>query len=219
MKIIDLVPSLPVHPTKKIKTRSLKQVTKIIIHTTDGDMTPSQLAKYDIGPNHIDKTGCPSVTYHYYIDKAGEVSRTAPWQWITWHAGGYNTESVAVVLNYKTDPAFESGKAKEVDTKFLPTGFQMVSLVETLLQLCQELKVSPTEVKGHRELFGTGFILVKGHKALRKTCPGRGIDLDQLRRELYFKLQIVMKEEGFYAGKLDGDWGPASKKAWAAFIQ
>jgi len=52
----DISSSLPVHATKKPK-KQLK-IKKIVVHMTDGVVTPQGLAKYDIGPNHISKTGC-----------------------------------------------------------------------------------------------------------------------------------------------------------------
>ena len=68
VKPVDLVGSLPRHPTKRYSLRCLADITKIVVHTTNWDCTPDQLAKYDITPlftvkgkrvyNHISRTGC-----------------------------------------------------------------------------------------------------------------------------------------------------------------
>lgn len=214
MDIKDLVPVLPTHPKKKPKVRKLSDIKKIVVHTTDWDIQPLELAKYDLGPNHIDSTGCPSITYHYYIGKSGEVCRTADEAWVTWHAAMHNGNSVAICLAYKTDPVFESGKSKIPAPGKVPTPEMTKSLLSLLAHLCKKLKVSPLEIWGHRELSGTGFILVKGHKQLRKTCPGMSIDLDALRNAVVIQLQQEMKDKGLYAGKVDGDWGPKSQAAF-----
>jgi N-acetyl-anhydromuramyl-L-alanine amidase AmpD len=218
MIIQDLVSQLPTNPKKKPKTRKLSSIKKLILHTTDWDIAPLELAKYDIGPNHIDSTGCPSITYHYLIGKDGTVFRTAPEETITWHAGGYNTESIAVSLIYKTDPAFESGKGKFNPDK-VPTEAMMESLVELLVELCKKFKVDPLQIFGHRELFGTGFVLLKGHKALRKTCPGMAVDLDEVRENVVLELQEQMKARNIYRDLIDGDWGKKSQAAFKEFTE
>lgn len=218
MEIKDLVPVLPIHLKKKPKKRDLASIKKIVVHTTDWNIQPLELAKYDIGPNHIDSTGCPSITYHYYIGKSGEVFRTADEKWITWHAAMHNSNSLAICLAYKTDPLFESGKTKVPSPDKVPTPEMFESLIELLAHLCKQLKVDPREIWGHRELLGTGFILAKGHKQLRKTCPGMSIDLDDLRNEVAAKLQYEMKTLGFYLGRVDGIWGPKSQLAFEQFL-
>lgn len=207
MKITDLTNTLPIHKTKTPKIRSLNKIKRLIVHTSDWNITPDALAKYDIGPNHISSTGCPSITYHYTIDKAGEVSRTAPEGWVLWHAGLHNSDTIAVALLYKTDPDFESGKKVSTDDKFLPTAEQEAKLIDLIVHLCKKFKIAPSNVLGHRELIGTGFVLVKGHKKLRKTCPGRGVNLDLLRRRVTLGLQVEL------GVKADGIWGPVSQAA------
>jgi N-acetyl-anhydromuramyl-L-alanine amidase AmpD len=218
MDITNLVPTLPTHPKKKPKVRKLSDIKKIVVHTTDWNIQPLELAKYDIGPNHIDSTGCPTITYHYYIGQSGETFRTADETWVTWHAALHNSNSIAVCLAYKTDPAFESGKTKIPEAGKIPSKEMMQSLYSLLVHLCKTLKISPLEIWGHRELFGTGFILIKGHKQLKKTCPGMSIDLDSLRNMTVITLQTEMKNKGLYTGQIDGSWGPKSQLAFIRLV-
>jgi N-acetylmuramoyl-L-alanine amidase len=216
MQVKDLVLELPLNLKKKPKKRPLSAIKKIVVHCTDWEITPQELAKYDIEPNHISSTGCPSISYHYLVEPDGTVERTAPEEWVTWHAGNYNDESIAVSLVYKTDPLFEQGKKKVPAADRIPTAEMMDSLKKLLPNLCLQFGISPLNVVGHRELEGTGWVWVKEHKALRKSCPGMWVNLDQLRRDVASSLQTTMKAGGFYAGKVDGLWGPLSEKAFVA---
>ena len=71
----------------------------------------------------------------------------------------------------------------------------------------------PDSVVGHRELKGTGWVLFKGSKKLRKTCPGIHVDLDLLRTNVSKYMQIVLGINDFYHGSIDGIFGPNSNKA------
>ena len=216
MQIKDLVPELPVHPTKKPVKRALTSIKKIVVHTTDWVVTPQELATYDINPNHISSTGCPGITYHYLIERNGQVDRTAPAESITWHAGNHNNSSLAVALIYKTDTQYELGKKSVPNVSETPTVEQMDKLLMLVTILCFQLGVSPVDVVGHRELEGTGFNMVNGKKVLRKSCPGRWVNLDQFRRDVASKMQSTMEVLGFYNSKVDGLWGPISEKAFLA---
>lgn len=219
MNIVDLVPELPTHPTKKPDTRPLSSINRLVVHCTDWEITPQELVKYDLGPNHISATGCPSITYHYFIERDGTVNRTAPPEWITWHAGNYNSRSLAITLAYKTDPDYESGKNHIPDPARIPTPSMMQSLYQLLAQLCKSFAINPTMISGHRELFGTGWFFVKEHKQLRKTCPGMYVDLDLLRKNVALLLQAEMITAKLYTGKLDGIWGPLSEAAFQALLK
>lgn len=208
MEIKNIVATLPVNKTKKPTIRKLNAIKKIVVHCTDDTLKPLELARYDVGPNHISSTGCPTCTYHYYINQAGEVYQLVDDTTETWHAGGHNSNSVAICLSYKTDPAVENKKKDEPDPANTPSVQMRVALQDLLVVLCKKLAVSPIDIFGHRELFGTGFILLKGHKALKKTCPGMTVDLELLRYGVAAELQMELKV------KVDGEWGPKSEKAF-----
>ena len=66
---IDVVSSMPVHPTKQAKIRDITpfygDLNMIVVHTTNTDANITAIAKYDVSPgNHISSTGCSSYTYH-----------------------------------------------------------------------------------------------------------------------------------------------------------
>lgn len=206
----DLRDSLPVHPTKKPTERGLGSLNMIVVHTTDWDTDVVTLAKYDIGPNHISSTGCPTATYHDVIMKDGTRQHCVPYKFVTWHAGKWNTKSVAVALMYRCS---QPGKPD-----LSPTADQMESLKQLLVSQCLVLKISPMNIKGHRELEFTGFVWKytkdgKASKSLIKTCPGMQVDLDRLRLDIATRVQMRMKIDGYYKGAIDGIFGPKSEAA------
>lgn len=221
---VDLVDSLPVHPVKRAKTQSV--IKHIIVHTTDGVVTPQGLAKYDIGPNHISKDGCPSCTYHYLIHQSGGCDKLVGHETVTWHAGPYNSKSLALALNYKTDSRWESAIAagelellEYPEKGYSPSSKAMNKLRKVLCYLCLEEGVPPTCIYGHRELKGTGWTLHKGSKRLRKTCPGFAVDLDELRFNAIIDVQLILKTLGYYTSKVDGKWGPKSEAAFILYLE
>ncbi len=218
MKFTDLTVCLPCHPIKKPNKRKLSDIKRIVLHCTDWVVTPEKLTEYDLGPNHISSTGCPSPTYSWMIDKEGTIFKMVDETVITWHVGTWNPSSVGVALSYRTDPAFESDKNLKPAPDRVPTLAMMQNCIELLVQLCIDLKVPPTEVVGHRELPGTGFSWVKDHKVLRKTCPGRAIDMDNLRKDIFKKLQEIMREKNLYLGAIDGIWGPRSVRGFQVLV-
>ena len=75
------------------------------------------------------------------------------------------------------------------------------------------LHIDPDNIKGHRELPGTGYRIVNGVKKLRKTCPGMLVNLDKVRYIVSMAVQRVLKTQGLYQDKIDGIFGPISEKA------
>lgn len=214
-KVNDLVGKIPRHPSKIPTSRNWFDIALkdrlIVVHTTDWDTSIDTLVRYDLGPNHISSTGCPSITYHDVIMKDGTLNHCELYKNITWHAGKWNKTSVAIALMYKCT---NLGK---VDLS--PTNEQLAMLERTLVTMCLALKVRPQDIKGHRELEDTGFIYVidkdsgKARQSLLKTCPGMSIDLYALRKAVTNKLQLRLKVDGYYQGALDGDFGSRSTEA------
>lgn len=190
--MIDLWNVLPVHPTKQYETRHLKDIERIVVHCTDVEgWTPQRLNDYDLSPNHISKTGCPTCTYHDYMQIGGVWNHMVDYDVKTWHAGPlWNKSSVAVALEFKPDQGHN------------PDESMMNTLIEYLAMSCLFLGISPRMVVGHRELLDTGYIIDKnGHKRLKKTCPGLEIDLDALRDDVM--AYIGANEAGILAGTGD----------------
>jgi hypothetical protein len=206
VKPIDISGDLPRHSTKKHKLRKLSDIKRIVVHTTDWDTTPKRIAEYDVGKNHISDTGCPAVTYHEFIMKDGMLYHTLPFEEVSWHAGMWNKGSLAVALMFRVSGA--DGK----DTH-APTDLALKALQTRCGDLCLRFRLTPDNVVGHRELKGTGWLWFKGSKRLRKTCPGKKVDLDLLRLNVATYMQVVLKLKGLYKGEIDGIFGPLSKAA------
>lgn len=205
---VDISKELPKHPIKKYKRRLLSKINKIVVHTTDRDWSILELAEYDIKPNHISSDGCPAITYHDVIMSNAAVFHTLSYDQVSHHAGGYNTGSVAVTLMYRCTSAMT-----DKDT-YAPTDIALKALKCHCGKLCLKFGLTPDRVFGHRELKGTGWFLNKwGSKLLRKTCPGKKVDLDKLREGVAEYMQIFLKLEGFYQGEIDSDFGKDSIKA------
>jgi len=83
VKIVDITDKLPVHKTKRWKRRT--KINRIVVHTTSSDnQDPFKTARYHISaPNHISKTGCPTICYHDFITKAALVYRCNDYWWRT----------------------------------------------------------------------------------------------------------------------------------------
>lgn len=190
----DIVNTLPVHATKLPKKQIV--IKKLVVHTTDGVVTPKGLAKYDIGPNHISSTGCPTITYHYLIRQSGEAFKTADLENVLWHAGNHNPESLAIALVYKQDHSWEELAVKnatihEASPDNRPSELAYSKLVDLLTALCLEHNLNELDIYGHRELSGTGTIVVNGELTFRKTCPGMSIDLNVLRGLIRDQLSTI----------------------------
>lgn len=211
VKPVDVSAQLPRHATKKHKTRKLTDIKRIVVHTTDWVVTPQDLAKYDIGPNHISSSGCPGITYHEMITEAGILFKTLPHEEISWHAGIWNPGSLAIALVYRcTGP---DGK----DT-YAPFPQALQTLQCRAGDIFLELGLTPDNLVGHRELKGTGWFWSKGSKRLRKTCPGLKVDLDLLRTNCAKYMQCRLLMAKLYDGKIDGDFGPKSRAALKAYV-
>lgn len=209
VKSIDLTNELARHPTKMYKLRSNpSKIKRIVIHTTDRDWSIDKLVSYDIEPNHISSTGCPAITYHDVIMKDGSLYHTLPYKEISWHAGGYNSSSIAIALMYQcTDPITNK------DT-YAPNDNMIRTLQCHCGDLCLKLGLNPDVVVGHRELKGTGWFLnSSGSKRLRKFCPGMAVNLPLLRSNVAKYMQVRMALKSLYIGKIDGIWGEYSREA------
>lgn len=208
----DITKLLPRHPEKKYKKRPLSKIKRIVVHTTDMEIDPYELAKFDIGPNHISSSGCPAITYHELVMPNGFVYKTLDFNEISWHAGPWNTSSIAIAMSFKaTDP--KTGK-----DRWGPTDKALAAVVRECGRLCLKLGIEPTKVVGHRELYLTGWFWVKGSKRLRKTCPGLKVDLEELRRMVIIYVQQRLKFAKLL-DVVDGIYGPKTRAALKEYVR
>jgi len=206
---IDIVDELPRHETKTYERRSDTEIGLLVVHTTDWDTDVETVVEYDIGPNHISKTGCPGSTYHEFIMPDGTIYKALWDVEIAWHAGNHNRKSYAVALMYRCT---KKGAKYNAD-QHAPDKNAMLSLQCRLGDLCLKYGLDPDAVRCHRELKGTGWFWQKGSKRLRKSCPGHKVDMDLLRTNVTKYMQCVLKMRKLYPGKIDGKWGIMSRRA------
>ena len=205
-EIIDLSKGLARHPHKTYKQRKLSKIKRVVVHTTDWGASAKTIAEYDIKPNHISDTGCPAITYHELIGISGNPYKTLDYEEISWHAGMWNPGSVAIALAYRCS----NKKGEDI---YKPKRKMMTALHVRCGELCLDFNLTPDKVVGHRELKGTGWVIFKGSKTLRKTCPGINVDLELMRYDISRYMQIVLGTNGFYTAAVDGIFGPKSKEA------
>lgn len=154
MQIIDLADKLP-RGSKRYKTRPIAAISKIVVHhSATTSGTPEAFARY-----HVEDRRWPGIGYHYVIDKQGRVYKTNHADVISYHASGINSISLGVCLvgNFDVEQ---------------PPAAQWQALVGLLKDLMAAYGVKPHNVIGHREV------------PAPKSCPGRNIDMDALRREI-----------------------------------
>lgn len=100
MKIInDISLNLPHHPTKTYAKRDLENVDTIIVHQTDAD-DKGEFSPYDTARNHV-QNGWAGIGYHYYIIDSGKIFQTQPKHNISYHASGYNSNSIGITITGK----------------------------------------------------------------------------------------------------------------------
>jgi N-acetyl-anhydromuramyl-L-alanine amidase AmpD len=206
-QLIDIRKTIPRHKTRKWKKRYTAD--KIVVHTTaSNNQDPNKTARYHITPgpnNHLSKKGAPSLSYHDFITKSGIVYHCNDYTDITWHARLYNRRAVGVAMAFQG----QTGES--------PCESQLNALEEHLTVLCLYLKILPQDVMGHREVPGMWELVGNGIKKYKKTCPGFGVDLDELRDNITHRLQRRLSSEGLYRSKIDGIFGLKSKLALQLF--
>lgn len=156
--------------------RELSDVEKIIVHCTATDSpawdNPEACINYDLSPNHISRSGCPTATYHFYVNKKGEAFQLVSMNIKTWNCAGQNSDSVAVCINH-------GGIKNNV------TQEQFNSLAETICYIFDKLDWDYSEESVRDRLyFHRDFTNLK-------TCPGK-ID----KNELIFSVIEKLKDYG-----------------------
>jgi len=223
-KTIDITedPRFPRPVDKAWKTRS--HYNKIILHCTDREWTIEELYEYDVlgklgnEVNRIDPNGLPGITYTEVFMKNGLQYHCNNWKDWTWHAAGHNKHTLSAALMYKATPSHYSLPNRE------PPAPAVDAFVSWAARSCLYLNLNPHRaVQGHRELKGTGwFFDKKGHKRLRKTCPGNRIDMNNIRlRVAIYAQKFLYLKANIYNGPLDfkvkmsefadGIWGKNTK--------
>lgn len=154
-----IVEGLRRHPTDRYSTRSLDQITHIVIHhsATRDTITAEQMARY-----HVNELGWPGIGYHFVIAADGTIWQTNELTSISYHTRQANRYSVGVcfVGDFKDEP---------------PSEAQLNSGGHLIAWLLQELSISLENVGGHKK------------HVLSTSCPGDQWDAGQQWGELLRK--------------------------------
>lgn len=136
MEIINVVNTLPKHPTRKYALRAASFIKGVVVHHSAGNGTVTAIAKY-----HVEHNGWPGIGYHFVITEDGTVCKTNNQSTLSYHAGaGQNKAHLGVCLlgNFEMQE---------------PTPEQVVSLRLLLKEIKKALP--GRYVKGHRDIHAT----------------------------------------------------------------
>ena len=167
--ITSIINSLEWHPTKKWAKRTIDKIDTILVHQAGMVATVEGINKYHITPtsdqdndgviegwerNHLSDTGAPHICYHFVIDRSGKVYQTNRITDVTWHAKGYNTKGIGILVNGNFDGPHWSGTEA-------PTAGQIRNLKRLLRILSKKYNIQVDNIKGHGEI-----------NPLKEACPG-----------------------------------------------
>lgn len=146
--------------------KKLKEVRYIIIHHTGRNND----FPFFIKLRHVFLRGWEDIGYHFLIGNTrpftidGKLYQGRDEAFEGAHALGYNQCSIGVCLigNFN---------------KKKPSKNQMETLYTFLVEKIKKHGLSLESIKGHKELLNT-----------RKKCPGKNIDMDEIRKEVAFRL-------------------------------
>lgn len=151
MRIADVREELVRHRWKKYPTRSLEQITHIILHhsATSGGK-PQSFAYF-----HVNFYGWPGIGYHYVISKDGLIFKTNSLTTVSFHTRGLNECGIGICLvgNYNID---------------FPSSAQLSALGELLDILVRYLP----RVK---------VILHRQAPLAKTACPGKNVTLELVK--------------------------------------
>lgn len=132
-KIYDLTDDLPTHLGKQYGTRSLNEITHLIIHHSASE----NQSAYDYAAYHIQEKHWPGIGYHYVIQPDGKIFQTNNLKTVCYHTEGFNTPGVGICLsgNLSNHPM---------------TDHQEKALIWLLRRLRQNIS-SVVAISGHRD--------------------------------------------------------------------
>ena len=175
MPIANIINKLPTHPTKTWGRRTLDRIDTLIVHQAATKATGSNnyiesIARYHTTPtsdrnkngkidawerNHLSAEGAPGICYHFVISRSGKIFQCNKLSNVTWHAKGWNTRSIGVLIcGDFAGPTWEGSE--------LPTPAQVRNLKRLLASLQKKYNIEIENVKGHCEVD-------PNHKP---SCPG-----------------------------------------------
>ncbi|KGR74783.1 peptidoglycan recognition protein family protein [Ureibacillus sinduriensis] len=138
----------------------LESIQSIIVHHTSREhMSAEECHEF-----HQKERGWSGIGYNYFIEKNGSIIEGRG-QHVGAHAYGYNRTSIGICMTGDFD-------------KEIPTTEQWSSLFWLSSFMLKLYHLQPDRVLGHRELEG-----------VQKSCPGRLIEMDEVRKQLMEYMQ------------------------------
>ena len=172
--IIDVVDSLPHHPTLPPYQKRTEPIRKIVIHHTDTpkNFTVEQIARYHVYGTSPYKDPWPAIGYHYVIAPDGTIYWTERHETRSYHVGAANNYCLGVSLIGRFLIKDYDGTIQPPEDQ-LPTPAQMDAAARLVAWLMDAVNVPDIEnVVGHKEVGQT-------------MCPG-----DQWLRGVRWKDQL-----------------------------
>ena len=133
----------------------LEKVEYLVIHHSQREKDSPRFIK----KRHL-KRGWEDIGYHYVITKRGRLAKGRSKKYIGAHVKGHNRNSLGICLIGNFDKEF-------------PTKKQLKKLIKFLKKLSKKYNIKNKNIVGHREF-----------KGVTKTCPGKNIDLNKIRKTL-----------------------------------
>lgn len=165
--MVNLVDSLPKHPTLPPYQNRSTRVTRVVVHHTDTppNFTVRQIADYHVNGERRDAQGnlikaqWPGIGYHYVILPDGTINQTQNPETRSYHAGNANNDSLGISLIGRFMRRNWNGTPIPAEQQ-LPTPQQMESTARLIAWLMQEHGISNVaRIVGHKEVMDT-------------SCPG-----------------------------------------------
>ncbi len=172
--IIDVVDTLPHHPTLPPYQNRTEPIRKIVIHHTDTpkNFTVEQIARYHVYGTSPYKDPWPGIGYHYVIAPDGTIYWTQRHETRSYHVGAANNYCLGVSLIGRFLIKDYDGTTQPPEDQ-LPTPAQMDAAARLVAWLMTAVNVPDIEnVVGHKEVGQT-------------MCPG-----DQWMRGVRWKDQL-----------------------------
>lgn len=176
--IKDISGNLLSHPSKRYSFRNTNTIDTIVVHQTDsedrGSFSPYYAANY-----HVNTNDWAGIGYHYFVTDDGSVYQTNQDDIISYHASGYNTNSLSIAItgNHKCTP--------DDDNFDLIAKEKYNALVFVLAKISNKYNIPTEKIIGHSE---TGS---------PKSCPN--LNLEQLRADVKKKKIFLWIKKGIIA--------------------
>ncbi len=202
---------------KKWKKRNVDALKGMVWHQELGWGTVEGVAKYHTGPeSHLHDGGVESISYTFAIRRNGQIVLCNDFDRAVWsqgfrgRRGDENAEFMSVMFEgYFHGPGVTEPSAGEPNAN-------QISAALSLWRICKdEWGWDEDDLYGHYH-FGKpacpGTTLEELIESIRANAPAPKHDLTDTKGR-----QRALKTLGFYAGRIDGNWGPRSKGALIRF--